>query len=113
MIDEDTAKLVRRAAAGDELAWRRLIDGLGPLLRRVSSTYRLGEAEAADAVAAVARPTCGRGGSYVCTAPQGGETFGQAIRRRSRPVRPSSIAFATVEYRRPPPQPMAGLRHES
>ena len=53
MIDQDTAELVRRAAAGDELAWRRLIDGLGPSLHRVSSTYRLGEAEAADAVATV------------------------------------------------------------
>ena len=53
MTDQDTAELVRRAAAGDELAWRQLIDGLGPLLRRVSSTYRLGEAEAADAVATV------------------------------------------------------------
>jgi DNA-directed RNA polymerase specialized sigma24 family protein len=51
MTDQDTAELVRRAAAGDELAWRQLIDGLGPLLRRVSSAYRLGEAEAADAVA--------------------------------------------------------------
>ena len=53
MTDEDTAKLVRRAAAGDELAWRQLVDGLGPMLRRVSSAYRLGEAEAADAVATV------------------------------------------------------------
>jgi len=51
MTDQDTAELVRRAAAGDELAWRHLIDGLGPLLRRVSLAYRLGEAEAADAVA--------------------------------------------------------------
>jgi RNA polymerase sigma factor (sigma-70 family) len=53
MTDEDTAELVRRAAAGDELAWRQLIDGLGPLLRQVSSAYRLGEEEAADAVATV------------------------------------------------------------
>ena len=53
MTDEDTAKLVRRAAAGDELAWRQLVDGLGPMLRRVSSAYRLGEAEAADAIATV------------------------------------------------------------
>ena len=53
MTDQDTSELVRRAAAGDELAWRQLIDGLGPLLRRVSSAYRLGEAEAADAVATV------------------------------------------------------------
>jgi DNA-directed RNA polymerase specialized sigma24 family protein len=49
MTDQDTAKLVRRAAAGDEPAWRHLIDGLGPLLCRVSSAYRPGEAEAADA----------------------------------------------------------------
>jgi hypothetical protein len=40
MTDQDTAELVRRAAAGDELAWRQLIDGLGPLLRQVSSAYR-------------------------------------------------------------------------
>jgi RNA polymerase sigma factor (sigma-70 family) len=53
MTDQNTAELVRRAAAGDELAWRQLIDGLGPSLRRVSSGYRLGEAEAADAVATV------------------------------------------------------------
>jgi RNA polymerase sigma factor (sigma-70 family) len=53
MTDQDTSELVRRAAAGDELAWRRLIDEFGPLLRRVSSAYRLGEAEAADAVATV------------------------------------------------------------
>ena len=53
MTDQDTAELVRRAAAGDELAWRQLVDGLGPMLRRVSSTYRLGDAEAADAIATV------------------------------------------------------------
>jgi RNA polymerase sigma factor (sigma-70 family) len=51
MTDQQTAELVKRAAAGDELAWRRLIDEFGPLLRHISSTYRLGEAEAADAVA--------------------------------------------------------------
>ena len=51
MTELQTAELVRRAAAGDELAWRRLVDRFGPLLRHVSSTYRLGEAEAADAVA--------------------------------------------------------------
>jgi RNA polymerase sigma factor (sigma-70 family) len=51
MTQQETAQLVRRAAAGDELAWRQLIDRLAPLLRHVSSTYRLGEAEAADAVA--------------------------------------------------------------
>ena len=53
MTDQDTAELVRRAAAGDELTWRQFIDDLGPLLRRVSSAYRLGDAEAADAVATV------------------------------------------------------------
>ena len=53
MTDQDTAELVRRAAAGDGLAWRQLVDGLGPMLRRVSSTYRLGDAEAADAIATV------------------------------------------------------------
>ena len=51
ITDQDTAELVRHAAAGDELAWRQLIDALGPALRRVSSAYRLGDAEAADAVA--------------------------------------------------------------
>jgi len=51
MTDQETAQLVQRAAAGDELAWRRLIDEFGPLLRRISSTYRLGDAEAQDAVA--------------------------------------------------------------
>jgi len=49
MTERETAELVQRAAAGDGLAWRRLIDELEPLLRHVSSTYRLGEAEAADA----------------------------------------------------------------
>ena len=51
MTDQETAELVQRAAAGDELAWRRLIAEFGPLLRHISSTYQLGEAEAADAVA--------------------------------------------------------------
>jgi RNA polymerase sigma factor (sigma-70 family) len=49
MTEQDTAELVQCAATGDELAWRRLIDEFEPLLRHVSSTYRLGEAEAADA----------------------------------------------------------------
>jgi RNA polymerase sigma factor (sigma-70 family) len=49
VTERETAELVQRAAAGDGLAWRRLIDELEPLLRHVSSTYRLGEAEAADA----------------------------------------------------------------
>jgi RNA polymerase sigma factor (sigma-70 family) len=49
--EHQTAELVRRAAEGDELAWRRLIDEFGPRLRHVSASYRLGEAEAADAVA--------------------------------------------------------------
>ena len=44
MTEQEIAELVRRAVAGDELAWRQLIDGFGPLLRHVSSTYRLGEA---------------------------------------------------------------------
>jgi RNA polymerase sigma factor (sigma-70 family) len=51
MTVQETAELVQRAAVGDELAWRRLIDLYGPVLRHVSSTYRLGDAEAADAVA--------------------------------------------------------------
>ena len=33
------------------MAWRRLIDEFEPRLRRISSTYRLGQADAADAVA--------------------------------------------------------------
>jgi RNA polymerase sigma factor (sigma-70 family) len=49
--DGEIGDLVARAAAGDELAWRRMFDRFGPLLRHVSSTYRLGEAEASDAVA--------------------------------------------------------------
>ena len=49
MKEQETAELVQRAATGNELAWRRLIDKFEPLLRHVSSTYRLGEAEAADA----------------------------------------------------------------
>lgn len=49
MTEQETAELVRRAASGDELAWRRLIKEFEPLLRHISSTYRLGEAEAADA----------------------------------------------------------------
>jgi RNA polymerase sigma factor (sigma-70 family) len=49
MTQQKTAELVERAGRGDELAWRRLIDKFEPLLRHVSSTYRLGEAEAADA----------------------------------------------------------------
>jgi RNA polymerase sigma factor (sigma-70 family) len=53
MSDKDSAELVRRAAAGDELAWRQLVKDLGPMLRRVSSSYRLGDAEAADAIATV------------------------------------------------------------
>jgi RNA polymerase sigma factor (sigma-70 family) len=51
MTDRQTAELVQRAAEGHELAWRRLIDEFGPRLRHISATYRLGEAEAADAVA--------------------------------------------------------------
>lgn len=51
MTEHQTAELVRRAATGDEPAWRRLVDEFGPVLRYISSTYRLGEAEAADAVA--------------------------------------------------------------
>lgn len=50
-VQQETAELVQRAAAGDELAWRQLIDRFGQLLRHVSSTYRLGDAEAEDAVA--------------------------------------------------------------
>jgi len=46
-------ELVRRAAAGDGLAWRQLIDELEPSLRRASSAYRLGETEAAEVVATV------------------------------------------------------------
>lgn len=51
MTDLETP-LVQRAAAGDELAWRRLVHQCGPVLRRVSLSYGLGEADAADAVAA-------------------------------------------------------------
>jgi RNA polymerase sigma factor (sigma-70 family) len=51
MTEHQTAELVQRAAEGHELAWRRLFDEFGPRLRHVSASYRLGEAEAADAVA--------------------------------------------------------------
>jgi hypothetical protein len=51
MTEHETVELVQRAATGDELEWRRLVDQLGPLLGQNSSTYRLDEAEAADAVA--------------------------------------------------------------
>ena len=37
MTQQETAE--RRAAAGHELAWRRFIDGCGPLLRHVSSFW--------------------------------------------------------------------------
>ncbi len=49
--EDKIGDLVQRAATGDELAWRKMFDRFGPLLRHVSSTYRLGEAEASDAVA--------------------------------------------------------------
>jgi hypothetical protein len=48
MTAQETAELVQRAATGDELAWRRLIE-FELVLPHVSSTDRLGEAEAADA----------------------------------------------------------------
>jgi DNA-directed RNA polymerase specialized sigma24 family protein len=51
MTEHETVELVQRAATGDELAWRLLVDQFGPLLCQISSTYRLDEAEAPDAVA--------------------------------------------------------------
>jgi len=53
MSDQDTAELARRAAAGSELAWRQLLVRFGPLLRRASAAYQLGEGEAAELVAAI------------------------------------------------------------
>jgi RNA polymerase sigma factor (sigma-70 family) len=95
MTEHQTAELVRRAAGGDELAWRRLVDQFGPLLRHVSSTYRLGEAEAADAVATTwsklvehigsVRDGCAVQGWLVTTLRR--ECIARArARRRERPV---------------------------
>ncbi len=50
MIVTNTAELVHRAALGEEPAWRQLFDIYDPILGRVARTYRLDEAQVADAV---------------------------------------------------------------
>jgi RNA polymerase sigma factor (sigma-70 family) len=52
MTGIDTAELVRRATTGEELAWCELVARYSPLLRHTARPYGLGDAEAADAVAA-------------------------------------------------------------
>jgi RNA polymerase sigma factor (sigma-70 family) len=51
MSEISTAELVHRAANGDDIAWRQLIDRYNPMLWHVARTYRLGDAQTADAVA--------------------------------------------------------------
>ena len=50
--DPAIADLVRRAADGDEAAWRAVVERYGSLLRSVVRSYRLSDAQAADAVQA-------------------------------------------------------------
>lgn len=45
---EDVARLVDRAADGDQQAWRALVDEFGGLVRAVIRAYRLSEHDAAD-----------------------------------------------------------------
>jgi RNA polymerase sigma factor (sigma-70 family) len=44
----DVALLVSDAAAGDERAWRDLVDDFGGMVRAVARGHRLGDADAAD-----------------------------------------------------------------
>ncbi len=47
-MQDDTAALVRRAAAGDQGAWDGIVDRYSGLLWSITRSYRLGEADAAD-----------------------------------------------------------------
>lgn len=44
----DTAELLRRAAAGDQVSWNTLFRNLNPLVRSVIASYRLDHETAAD-----------------------------------------------------------------
>jgi RNA polymerase sigma factor (sigma-70 family) len=48
--DADPADLVRRAAEGDAAAWQALVERYAGLLWSIAGSYRLGRADAADAV---------------------------------------------------------------
>ena len=48
----DVARLVRRAAAGDMLAWERLVEQYGRLIWAMTRDFRLVESDAADVVQA-------------------------------------------------------------
>lgn len=50
MDTQDTAALVRSAAAGDAAAWQALVDGHRSLLRGLARGYRLGDAQVDDVV---------------------------------------------------------------
>ncbi|MDG4798154.1 sigma-70 family RNA polymerase sigma factor [Micromonospora sp. WMMD1082] len=49
-VDDDNAELLRRAGDGDQQAWNTIVDRHNGLLWSVARSFRLGHAEAADAV---------------------------------------------------------------
>ncbi|GAA3926271.1 hypothetical protein GCM10023085_04470 [Actinomadura viridis] len=49
-VQDDPARLVARARAGDGAAWARLVERYSGLLWSIARSYRLGEADAGDVV---------------------------------------------------------------
>jgi RNA polymerase sigma factor (sigma-70 family) len=49
-VCDDPGPVVRRAAAGDQRAWRALVSSFDPLLRRVARSFRLSAADVDDVV---------------------------------------------------------------
>jgi RNA polymerase sigma factor (sigma-70 family) len=47
-VEDEAAALVRRAAAGDQVAWDQLVDRYSGLLWSIARSYRLRDADAAD-----------------------------------------------------------------
>src|SRR3954463_4911927 len=50
ILPDEAAELVSRAAAGDSVAWGRLVSGFLPLIWSTVRQYRLTEPDAADVV---------------------------------------------------------------
>jgi len=50
LTPDETADLIRRAGAGDSLAWRRLVDGYSGVIWAVTRGFRLCDADANDVV---------------------------------------------------------------
>jgi RNA polymerase sigma factor (sigma-70 family) len=113
VVGDDVGALVRAAGAGDEAAWRGLVDRFAALVWAVTRSFGLAQSDAADVsqvtwlrlvehVDRISEPD--RVGAWIGTTAR--RECMAVLRRRNRAAVPSGgeVAFEQVEADLPPPE---------